>query len=169
MTEENVAIRLKHFMGWKRITNSQFADRCGIPRPSLSQLLNGRNQKISDIMVGQIHRAFPELNVLWLLFGEGEMLSSSHSSAFQPEITDENAGENPNFPPSGGQSEFRSKESGLKLASEDGKSAVNEMIRPFIETRNETNKIENSATVQRRISHITVYYDDFTFETFVPK
>ena len=59
MEEENVAIRLKLFMEKMGISNSQFADQCGIPRPSLSQLLNGRNKKLSDVIVRQIHERYP--------------------------------------------------------------------------------------------------------------
>ena len=46
MDTDNVAIRLKGFIQSQGLTNSQFADNCGIPRPSLSQLLGGRNKKI---------------------------------------------------------------------------------------------------------------------------
>lgn len=74
MEEQNVAVRLKHFIDYLSITNSQFADACGIPRPSLSQLLSGRNKKLSDVVVKQIHDQYPRLSVLWLMFGEGEML-----------------------------------------------------------------------------------------------
>ena len=56
------------------ISNSQFADTCEIPRPTLSQLLNGRNKKVSDEVISKIHNAYPTLNVLWLMFGDGEML-----------------------------------------------------------------------------------------------
>lgn len=68
------AIRLKSFLEHTGMTPSQFADSCGIPRPTLSQLLSGRNKKLSDQIVAPIHRRFPELSVLWLLFGEGDML-----------------------------------------------------------------------------------------------
>ena len=61
-------------MEYSELSNSQFADRCGIPRPSLSQLLSGRNKKLSDVVVKQIHDAFPQMSVLWLMFGEGDML-----------------------------------------------------------------------------------------------
>lgn len=77
MEQDNVAIRLKGFIQELGVTNSQFADKCGIPRPSLSQLLGGRNKKISDVIVGQIHQAYPELSVLWLLFGEGPMINAN--------------------------------------------------------------------------------------------
>lgn len=169
MAEENVAIRLKHFMDCKSITNSQFADKCGIPRPSLSQLLNGRNQKISDIMVGQIHRAFPELSVLWLLFGEGDMLTVSAADSDLTENQVINADENRISPISDRQADFCCKENGLRMVSDDSKGIGNEPVRPYLETRPEMAKIDISGSVQHRISHITVYYDDSTFETFVPR
>ena len=60
---DNIAGRLKFFIENRGLTNSQFADSCEIPRPTLSQILSGRNKKISDILIGQIHRAYPELSV----------------------------------------------------------------------------------------------------------
>ena len=62
------------FLEQTGISNSQFADTCEIPRPTLSQLLNGRNKKVSDEVIGKIHRAYPSLNVMWLMFGDGEMI-----------------------------------------------------------------------------------------------
>ena len=61
MNEESIATRLKVFMDSMELSHSQFADSCGIPRPTLSQLLSGRNKKISNLLVGQIHRAYPAL------------------------------------------------------------------------------------------------------------
>ena len=65
--------RLKLFLQQSGIANSQFADNCEIPRPTLSQLLNGRNKKVSDEVIAKIHRAYPHLNIMWLMFGDGEM------------------------------------------------------------------------------------------------
>lgn len=66
--------RLKLFMQTNDIAISQFADNCKIPRPTMSQILNGRNKKISDELISKIHLAYPELSVLWLMFGEGSMI-----------------------------------------------------------------------------------------------
>ena len=69
MDKENadaLNIRLKVFMDSTGLNNSQFADRCGLPRPSFSQLLSGRNKKVSDVVLTRIHDAFPQLNMLWL-------------------------------------------------------------------------------------------------------
>lgn len=74
MDTSTAAIRLKHFLDYTGMTNSQFADSCGIPRPTLSQLLSGRNKKLSDQVLLPIHRRFPELSLVWIMFGEGDML-----------------------------------------------------------------------------------------------
>ena len=65
--------RLKEYIAKTSIPVTQFADICGIARPTLSQLLNGRNKKVSDEIVAKIHAAFPSLSVYWLMFGEGNM------------------------------------------------------------------------------------------------
>lgn len=73
MQEDNIAIRLKLLISDLGINSSVFADNCGISRATLSQLLTGRNKKISDVLLSQIHKAYPALSILWLLFNEGQM------------------------------------------------------------------------------------------------
>ena len=61
--EENealiVAERMKSFIEYKGISVTQFADATKIQRSSMSQILGGRNQKIS---------------IYWLLYGTGPMI-----------------------------------------------------------------------------------------------
>lgn len=77
--------RLKLFMENGDISISQFADTCRIPRPTMSQILNGRNKKVSDELIAKIHAAYPELSVLWLMFGEGTMLMQSNTQISEPQ------------------------------------------------------------------------------------
>lgn len=81
----NFVSRINEFLKLKQISSSQFADTCGIPRPSVSQLLNGRNKKISDDIIRKIHATYPTLNVMWLMFGEGEMLVDSNIEISTPQ------------------------------------------------------------------------------------
>ena len=80
MSEENIALRLKFLIDNLSLSSSQFADKCDIARPTLSQLLSGRNKKISNLIIEQIHKAYPGLSIVWLMFGEGDMWSSTSSS-----------------------------------------------------------------------------------------
>lgn len=216
MEEDNVAIRLKGFIQALGVTNSQFADKCGIPRPSLSQLLGGRNKKISDVIVGQIHQAYPEMNVLWLLFGEGAMMVGSNSgfSSFENQnslqvnknIQSDNLESQPgtiNF-----QSNQLNAEDGFESASNIGQNGAISMnlfdqqekiptnhrslqnygnVRTLNQQKNGFNttvkqevevdarvagllkQIEQMKKNPRKVSQITIYYDDSTFETFYPK
>lgn len=166
MKEDNVATRLKLFMDYMGLSYSQFADSCGIPRPTLSQLLSGRNKKISDLLVGQIHRTFPHLSILWILFGEGEMLiadKSSTSTDADP-IADDSifAGD------------FTNVESGVKeialdssvVSNNSSDSHVVDSALALSSIVGQKNKIGSNP---RKVIQITVYYDDSTFETFLPE
>ncbi len=169
MEEDNVAIRLKGFIDSQGLTNSQFADQCRIPRPSLSQIISGRNKKISDGIVGQIHAAFPMLSVLWLLFGEGNMIVDLPADS------------------AGGDREPNLFTDTLDLSGNGSKpekyANVNALTQGLPTTQNTVSKdviceqknaellkeIEKMRKNPRKVSHITVYYDDSTFETFYPR
>lgn len=92
----DIVNRLKYFLETEQIAITQFADNCGIPRPTLSQFLNLRNKKVSDDFIRKIHEGYPNLSVLWLMFGEGEMYAagarpaapSSPAAATRPETTE---------------------------------------------------------------------------------
>lgn len=189
MSGDNVAIRLKLFISHLGLSFSQFADECGIPRPSLSQLLTGRNKKISDILVGQIHHAFPQLSVLWLLFGEGEMLVASRENPENREDLgddisfttdpDENFGENgqevmnsdlfnPIFVDKTIGGNENAKETALSPSQNVAKHADIELTAAKNQLRQLQQQIDQIRKNPRKVVQITIYYDDSTFETFFP-
>lgn len=73
--------RLKIFLDQNNIGVTQFADECKIPRPTASQLLAGRNKKVSDEIIGKIHSSYPSLSIVWLMFGEGDMNIGGNSTS----------------------------------------------------------------------------------------
>lgn len=75
---DSIIRRLQAFIDHTGMSFSQFADTCAIPRPTLSQLLGGRTKSINDVLLSKFCRAFPQLNVAWLLFGQGDMLQQSN-------------------------------------------------------------------------------------------
>lgn len=188
--------RLKKFLELKSIPVTQFADNCRIPRPTLSQLLNGRNKKVSDEVIGKIHDAYPNLSVLWLMFGEGQMETSPASSS-RPEkstISDKGTDSSSSSPSyrfdemfnlednepstktetqSQTTIEFpeasaeREDESGNK--TEDNKHEAPGTLKP--PAGHSLSKIVSSAPThsKKKIVNIIVYYDDNSFEAFVPE
>ena len=174
----DIVSRLKMFLEQAGISNSQFADNCDIPRPTLSQLLNGRNKKVSDEVIGKIHRAYPTLNVMWLMFGDGEMLvTGSEQSASSDAL---NGGSHYN-------NESRMEDNGQRAISFDddetmgyrGQSAkVQQRVSAptSIETlqnmmRNAVGRSSKRGAVndnERRVVNIFVFYNDGRFEQFEP-
>lgn len=164
--EDSIAARLKLYIDTQGLTNSQFADMCGIPRPSLSQLLTGRNKKVSTSMVGQIHEAFPDMSLLWLMFGEGPVKNTCESKESSETASKSSVGSvNPTN--LSAYSEY-GQENGVKQVSKDGKASENKVFESDLRIRDLQRQIENLRTNPRKVIQITIYYDDSTFETFVP-
>lgn len=177
--EENVATRLKFFLENQGLSNSQFADTCGIPRPTLSQLLTGRNKKISDVLVGQIHAAYPQLSVMWLLFGEGQMLKMtsldpiSNSDSFDMIGTEapfalENGDENINIVSGSSDTVKYREENALNGGGKRAEYSVSQHDSTSKKIAELEREIMRLKSKPRTVVQITIYYDDNTFETFRP-
>lgn len=158
MDSENFEIRLKHFLDSLNLSSSQFADKCGIPRPSVSQILTGRNKKISNIFINKVHEIFPELSINWLLFGEGDMLVG----------ISKNNGEILQNPDSKSDSDKYPTDMRIFGDENDSESGINPNISAYMSAINHDNQIEKIVEKERKVVQITVYYDDSTFENFFP-
>ena len=175
----DIISRLKRFLEQNGISNSQFADTCEIPRPTLSQLLNGRNKKVSDEVISKIHAAYPALNIMWLMFGDGEMFDSraanlpGNSDAqnlsktpqtgnlFMGGITANNSSSNPSRQPS--TISFDDDKSGR---SNGGAMALSNALQSIARSNGSS---PTSSTQGRRIVNIMIFYDDNSFEQIVPR
>lgn len=170
--EENFATRLKLFMDSIDVPSTQFADRCEIPRPSFSQLLSGRNQKVSDVLIRKIHAAYPDLSVMWLMFGEGSMLKSQNITADNSDDVLVSTHENPRkISESSNDDKVADEFSNLKGLNKPQNTPHNSIYqqlednKKILELQLQIDKMQKNP---RRVAQITVYYDDSTFETFVP-
>jgi transcriptional regulator with XRE-family HTH domain len=162
--------RLKFYIETQGMLTSQFADAIGMPRSSFSQLLTGRNKSISDATIGKIHAAFPDLSIVWLLFGEGEMLTNSQPSQ-QPAPSHESQlsifGENEIFE--------SNTEEGAKYAKEIELENRSTVQQPHDATQASEprgpvyHSLYTPQANNKRITHIVVYYNDNTFETLRPE
>ena len=68
--------RLLQFITAENISQSQFADNIGVARASVSHIIAGRNKPGFDF-VEKMARAFPALNIEWLITGRGKMYKSA--------------------------------------------------------------------------------------------
>lgn len=167
--EENFATRLKVFMDSTEMTSSQFADLCEIPRPSFSQLLSGRNQKVSDTIIRKIHSVFPDLSVSWLLFGEGDMMVNSANND-KNSSTEQNSSENTPKSLGDGKGNYESANlMGLTSHPNAAHEAIIQQLEESKKIMELQQQIENLQKSPRKVIQVTVYYDDSTYETFIRK
>ncbi len=176
--------RLKTFMNSESITSTQFADACRIPRPTLSQILSGRNKKISDEVIGKIHEAYPSLSVLWLLFGEGAMLVGQNIKSSEPQNSGyidfsgsqmaENLKNTSGETLMSGGDVFGSDKSGgaslfdIDDKRESGVPRISIEEDEDAETQIAPRQVSISADGSKSIVNIMVFYSDNSFQSFVP-
>ena len=77
--------RLEILLDYYSLSASGFADKIGVQRSSLSHLLSGRNKPSLDFIL-KITEVFPEVDLYWILNGEGKLLKSENASNPMPKI-----------------------------------------------------------------------------------
>ncbi len=155
--------RIHKIMEDVHMSQQDFAAKLGISPASLSSIFTGRTNPTNNT-IQAVHRAFPDINVAWLLFGEGEMLVPS---AVPPAPSEQGA--------STGAPTHEESEPTLFASSTGVASPI------VIPTAATSRRQESASTMDRnvksvkivdkvirRIREIRVFYDDGTYETFVP-
>lgn len=173
--EDRISIRLKTFIDSLKITDSSFADNCGMSRSTLSLLLAGKSKKMSDQQIAQIHRAYPELSIVWLMFGEGPMLNSdregqtlsreSENGQKAPISEYENPENTLGSPESYAEPNLRA----LNSAPDTIKNLNYIRLELEQKIQNLESDISKLKSTPRKVTKITIFYDDSTFETFKPE
>ncbi len=133
--------RLQRFLAAENISQSQFADTIGVARASISHILAGRNKPGFDFLESMA-RNYPDLNLEWLLTGQGRMYRR------------ENDAQTPEY---GGLFDSQGLDTAGNDAATESKVIDNKGVAGSL-------KIRNAAV--RRISRIVVFFDDGTFEEF---
>lgn len=67
--------RILQIMKRENMTQQDFAKAIEVSPASLSNIFNGKTNPTNN-HVSAIHRRFPDINVNWLMFGEGDMYST---------------------------------------------------------------------------------------------
>jgi len=73
---QSFAERLAEIIKYYHLTHAAFAEKMGIQKSSVSHLLSGRNKPNFDFLA-RFPDVFPEINLIWLLTGQGEMFNKS--------------------------------------------------------------------------------------------
>ena len=139
--------RIRSIMEDQKMTQQEFADFLQQSPATLSSIFNGRTNPTLKV-VDAIKTKIPDISIEWLLYGTGEMYIS------HPESPQES---NADF---GGAPDLFS-----------AQYTISEEKEAPVKTPNPEIKVEKVKIVEkepRRVTEIRVYYDDQTYETFIP-
>lgn len=166
--------RIELLMKCYELSPSQFAEKTGIQRASVSHIVSGRNKPSLEVML-KIYDAFPELDLKWLMTGVGEEpIASSHrqdavvetmenSLFYQPERVEQPSVQ-PVVQPSQEPVQVQSRPQRLPSIQQQVKAAQE---RP--QRRTASAKAPQSNVAERRIKEIRIFYTDGTYETMFPE
>ncbi len=150
--------RIKKIMEMQRSTQQDFADQLKIAPATLSSIFTGRTRPTLAI-VDAIKSRYPQISTDWLMFGKGDMLVKQDAEGEKD--ADRNEAENDLLVDADYASNAEPHYGGFSPvepgASHTAKSAD---VAGFA--------MKSGEVKQRRITEIRVFYDDQTWETFVP-
>lgn len=152
--------RIKQIMESQKMTQQEFADYIGLAPATLSSIFNGRTRPTLNV-VEALKKKIPNINIEWLMFGSGEMNSTPQIELSEPGQTGI-APQNPtspmfDFDPS--PSPTPQNNSSMITNPNSVRTTRPEMV---------VNEVKMQDKPQRRVLEIRVFYDDQTWETFVP-
>ena len=147
------------------MTQQVFADYIQQSPATLSSIFNGRTRPTLNI-VEAIKKKIPNISTDWLMFGSGTM--------YLPQNEDENGAQNQVETGSEGHAQIQNPM--LDFDASPSPTPQNGVPQPqnFNSVRNtrldlDVREVKTIDKPQRRITEIRVFYDDQTWETFIPQ
>lgn len=160
--------RILQIMKRENMTQQEFAKAIDVSPASLSNIFNGKTNPTNN-HVTAIHRRFPDININWLMFGEGDMYATVSAETNNQEcelsgkVDERLPGTKPEAPTLFSHIEHAGTVACPNSSKEDenegggsGKSVV-PVVREVIKYVDKP---------QRKITEIRIFFDDGTFEAF---
>lgn len=141
--------RLEILLDYYGLSASVFADKMGVQRSGLSHLMSGRNKPSLDFVM-KIVENFPEVDMYWLLNGDGIFPKKENAGKQIPEPV----------PPS--PSLQKNENTAIDLFSAEESNNIIEEVLP--EKKAAVKSSENS-----NIEKIVIFYTDGTFKSYNPE
>ena len=165
--------RIRELMDKKGMSQKIFAQELKLGEATVSGIFNGRTNP-SMATVHAIHNRFPEVNVQWLMFGDGDMFNSD--VAIDGQTAASGAGMDHNMSPDDASAAgYGDYANGLFAGmpaegqSATPASAVSPAQRGALghDQGSQIRVIEKYLDKpQRKITEIRIFFDDGTYETF---
>ena len=147
-------------METQKMTQQEFADYIGLAPATLSSIFNGRTRPTLNV-VEALKKKFSNISLDWLMFGSGDMfMNSSSDTSVQEQSSSPTLFSNPTMLDFDQEQSPTPPNTGSMLSNSNSVNITRSEI-----AREEVKFMDKP---QRRVMEIRVFYDDQTWDTFVP-
>ena len=163
--------RIRLIMESQQMSQQEFAQKLELSPASLSSIFTGRTNPTNK-HAQAIHKAFPDVSINWLMFGEGEMYSPASLSKDLSDMENVGGGVNAAYDgaivePSNRTELNRNNQPTFFDMPVSNYGDVANVYRGNDNGKNQS-KVKNQDIVRRTVKEIRVFYDDGTYESFAP-
>lgn len=152
--------RIRQIMESLKMTQQEFSDYIGLAPATLSSIFNGRTRPTLNV-VEALKKKIPNISIDWLMFGSGDMFLPS-----QGDESESDKSTSPSLFPTSPMLDFNQAPSPTPQNNAPITSSSNSVRNTRQEISREEVKITDKP--QRRVIEIRVFYDDQTWDTFIP-
>lgn len=157
--------RIKKIMDREKLTAGAFAESIGVAQATISHILGARNKYPSMDFILRLHHRYSDINMNWLLTGEGEMSNDASSSESFGSDPISSSATNFDYPLFAENAKNPTEEAGRaenrkEIALETHKNTPKEIVKQ---------EIIYKERPPRKITEIRIFFDDNTYEIFKPE
>lgn len=156
--------RIKQIMESLKMTQSEFASYVGLAPATLSSIFNGRTRPTLNV-VEVLKKKIPNINIDWLLLGTGDMYFSSPTPS-EGVASQEHQGSQERYQVQNPMLDFDQNPDSTPQNGPLVTSNSNSVRSTRLDLVRE--EVKSLDKPQRRVLEIRVFYDDQTWETFIP-
>lgn len=166
--------RIKMIQNSTNLSQQDFAKMIGVAPGSLSSVYTGRTQPTSNYVQG-IHKAFPNININWLMFAEGDMYVKTNVEPTEPnDLSSPAVADEATQAIGVASSLFDQDESAAadvisfrqpKRSTPLAPARTEQPQWPVVAPTAASNNLDNK---KREVKEIRVFFSDGTYETFLP-
>ena len=184
--------RIELLMKCYDLSPSQFADKTGIQRASVSHIISGRNKPSLEVML-KIYEAFPGIDMKWLMMGAGEAPTRQAAMEGAASVAPDTLFAGQNSATQADTPLFAAHQELLQQAMEEPRSRRPVVPQPVEEPKPNRTPLQQSMRERtipdvrprrtpaarsaqvaamlpdKKIKEIRIYYTDGTYETLVPE
>lgn len=150
--------RIERLIKALKLTNNAFATEIGVQRSNISHILDGRNNPSLDFVKKVVER-YKDINLEWLVMGQGSMFKHPQELTLFPEED--------NMPANDTKNTIQSP-TATNVTPNNSSFKQNE---PLVTNNTPTPNVYNDilpVNPEKKVEKIVIFYSDKTFESYNP-